>query len=195
MSDKATTTGGRFSVGYRAFLGLTALVVLGGIAFSGPINSITRRGGSLGGALLGTNTGSVRQVNGATVDARDVIPLTMTGGKAGYNLAKVRIKDYAITGSGVVFTAQLHWKLAPAGGTSDIAISKCRSDAAPNASSGTLLPNGNNISNSSGSLAGLFGTGAIRLNSDDCIVVKSLTNPTSSGSGYLIIGVAEDLSE
>lgn len=194
MSDQATTSKGKLKIGLTKWLGAAALIVLGGISLRGPINSITRN--PVTRVLLGTNTGAVQQVNGMNVNFDDVIPLTMTGGKANYNLAKARLKDYAITGSGITVTAAISWVKAPAGGTSDIAISKCRSDASPNASSGTLLPNGNNLANSTGSgLLGLVGTGAIRVNGDDCIVVKSLTNPTGAGSGYLIIGGREDPSE
>ena len=197
MSDNATTSKGRLKIGL-AFLSGVVLTVMGGIAIRGPENTITRTGGNPTAALLGTNTGAVQQVNGVTVAFRDVIPLTMTGGKAGYNLALARMKDYKITGSGMLTTALVSWIKAPAGGTSDLAISKCQSGASYttlHAASGTLLPNGNNKANSSGSTVGLSNTGAVIVNGDDCIVVKSLTNPTSSGSGYLIIEGREDMSE
>lgn len=195
MSDSATTTKGKFRIGLAKWLGTLALVVYGGITSYGWMNSVSRVGGSVVGARLGTNTGQVLQVNGVTMNARDVIPLVMTGGKLNYNLAKVRLKDYGIVGSGVLLSANVHWKKGPAGGQIDIAISKCRSDASPNANSGTLLPNGNNLTTGTGTVTGLFGTGAVRVNGDDCIVVKSITNPTTSGSGYLMIEAQEDLSE
>ena len=169
-------------------LGVLALVILGGIQLRGPIDVDTL-------SDPGTATGVVLKENGQTLEALDMIPLVMTGGLAKYNLAIVDLADYGITGTGVVVTASISWVKAPAGGTSDIAISKCADMATPTASSGTLLPNGNNLSNSTGSLVGLFGTGAVRVNGADCLVVKSLTDPTSSGSGYLIISVAEDPSE
>lgn len=198
MSDTATTTKGKLSVGFAKWLGVAALVVLGGISIRGPINTITRLGGAPRGALLGTATGAVQQVNGVTVAFRDIIPLTMTGGKAGYNLASVRLKDYRISGSGMVTTAMLAWVKAPAGGTSDIGINKCQSGLSYttiHAASGSVLPNGDNLTNSSGGLIGLSGSGAVRVPGHDCLVVKSLTNPTTSGSGYLIIEGREDPSE
>ncbi len=195
MSDGGTTTKGSFRVGLAKWLGGLALVVLGGINSYGAYNVVTRAPTATH-PLLGTNTGHVLQLNGMTVQGYDMIPLTMTGGKANYNLALARLKDYGISGSGVALTAAVAWVKAPNVISTDLAITKCRSGASPNAVSGTLLPNGNNVLSSSGSgLMGVVGTGAVRVNGDDCISVKSLQAPTAAGSGYLIIDVRDDPSE
>lgn len=192
MSDNATTMRSRLKIGL-SMLGVAALSIFGGMQLRGPQDFTNRNPDT--GAIERTSTGAVQRVNGFVTNFRDVIPLSMTGGKLTYNMASVRLKDYLIVGSGSLSTASIHWVKAPAGGGIDIVIGKCASDSATATSSGTVIPNGNNLTNSTGAYVGLTGTGAVRVNGVDCVQVKSLTNPTSSGSGYLIIGGSEDPSE
>ncbi len=203
MSDGATTTNHALYVGLAKWLGSIGLLVLGGIQIAGNLNVQERV------TVTDKNTGQqisqrvasgvVLQTNGLTVRFYDWIPLTMTGGVHTYDMAYVCPDDYGIVGSGIVLNVGLDIVKNPAGGKFTIAYQK----APKTASSSLVLASTQNRSVASGAvfLAGSASGSSVnngsysRWNGADCIAVKSLTNPTSSGSGYLMIEGRDDLSE
>lgn len=200
MSDSATTLKGPLAVGLAKWLGTVGLVVFGGIKIFGPSNVIERTvlvNPSTGQSYTAVvATGAVIQLNGFTVRAFDTIGLTMTGGTVNYDIARICPSAYGISGSGLVLRAGIGMVRNPAAAKFTIAFTK----AAKTASS-SLVVNFNNISVGSGSSqmrggsgAGVANTAYSRWNGSDCITVKSLTNLTAGGSGYLILEAMDDPS-
>ena len=205
MSDGATTAKNKLYIGLAKWLGTAALIVYGGVQIAGPADVIERTtivdrqtGQQVTAAF---QTGAVIKVNGITHHFIDTIPLTMSGGAANYDLTWICPDDYGISGSGITLNAGISMVRNPANAKFDIVYMKTKSTAS--GSSPLVLSSLDNLTVASGSLV-LRGTASgsevnngsySRWNSADCIAVKTLTNPTSSGSGYLILEGMDDLSE
>ena len=205
MSDGATTTKQALYVGLAKWLGTVGLLVVGGIQIAGPSNTVERVTVVQGGTqyVQVVQSGAVTKVNGITHNFVDTIPLTMTGGKMNYDLAYVCTDDYGISGSGIVLDAGVMWIRNPAAAKVDIVYMKTPSTASGTANTFVIGVLTDNMTIATGSLAirGTMSGSAVlngsysRWNGAECITVKSLTNPTSSGSGYLILRGTDDLSE
>ena len=206
MSDGATTMKSKLVIGLKEWLGAAAIVILGGASLGGTLNfnevvSTVKDGVSYEEIVM---TGATISINNRLHYFTDVIPLTMTGGNTGKgDMVSLRASDY-FTGSGFITSIGVSWIYAPAGGTSDIWFATGTKTATGNIA---LQSNGgvafgpqswsklDNISNSTGSSILLTGTGALRWNGAYRLKMGSLTDPTSSGSGYLIISGYEDPAE
>lgn len=190
-------------VGLAKWLGTVALLVYGGVQIAGPMNTVetitTVNPNTLQTQTQRVASGVVLQSNGMTVLAIDFIPLTMTGGVHTYDLAAISPDDYGITGSGVIIDVGIAMVRNPAAAKFTIAFAK----SAKTASSSLVLATTNNLTVATGATVirgamsgSLVTDGSYKIwNGADLLTVKSLTNPTATGSGYLIIRVMDTPAE
>ncbi len=191
MSDSATTMKSKLVIGLK-WLGAIGLTVLGGINVAGNYNVQEKLTQVVNGVntTLQVQSGSIVKLGGRVHSFSDTIPLTMSGGQMNYDLASIDPADY-FSGSGVLTTVAVMWKSAPAGGTYDVSWAT----APKTASSSTIIRTFDNRAIQTGTIV-LFNTGSgIRWNGGLRLKVSSLTNPTTSGSGWILIEGYEDISE
>lgn len=189
MGDQVTTSKNGFAIGLGKWLGTLALTVLGAVSITGYYNTNETVTEVIDGTEVTRQVASGAQLR---IDGRphfftDTIPLTMTGGLSKYDLASVDPADY-FTGSGYLTRVSVQWITAPAGGGSDVAFA-----TGLNTATGTVVLN--NVTNGTGSSTWLDPSSGTRWNGAYRLKVASLTNPTSSGSGYLLIEGYEDVAE